>query len=63
VDHQGQTIWIADANRGDGEGFIVGVDEKLSAFIEFESGDPSLTRESDGHIALLRNRAAIENSS
>jgi len=41
----------------------VGPDKKLTAFIEFESGDPSLTRERSGHIALRRNRAAIESSS
>ncbi len=32
-----QTIWIADAHRGDGKRFIVRADEKLSAFLELES--------------------------
>ena len=33
---QGRTIWIADAHRGDGQRFIVHVDEKLTAFLKFE---------------------------
>lgn len=36
VDSQGQTIWIADAHRGDGKQFVVRADEKLSAFLELE---------------------------
>jgi len=63
VDSQGRTIWIADAHRADGKGFVVRPDKKLTAFIELESGDSPLTREGGGHIALRRNRATIENSS
>jgi hypothetical protein len=63
VDSQGRTIWIADAHRGDGKGFVVRPDKKLTAFIELESGDSGLTREGDGHIASRTNRATIENSS
>jgi hypothetical protein len=37
VDSQGQTIWIADAHRGDGPRFVVRADEKLTAFLELES--------------------------
>jgi hypothetical protein len=37
VDSEGQTIWIADAHRGDGKHFVVRADEKLAAFIELES--------------------------
>jgi hypothetical protein len=37
VDSQGRTIWIADAHRGDGKRFVVGADEKLTAFLELES--------------------------
>jgi hypothetical protein len=37
VDHQGRTIWIADAHRGDGKRFVVRADEKLTAFLELES--------------------------
>jgi hypothetical protein len=37
VDCEGRTIWIADAHRGDGKRFVVRADEKLSAFMEFES--------------------------
>ena len=39
VDREGRTIWIADAHRGDGKGFVVRPDKKLTAFIEVESGD------------------------
>ena len=37
VDSNGQTIWIADAHRGDGKRFVVRADEKLSAFLELEA--------------------------
>jgi hypothetical protein len=33
----GRTIWIADAQRGDGKRFVVRADEKLTAFLELES--------------------------
>jgi hypothetical protein len=36
VDCEGQTIWIADAHRGDARRFIVHADDKLSAFVELE---------------------------
>jgi hypothetical protein len=36
VDFQGRTIWIVDAQRGDGRRFIVRADEKLTAFVELE---------------------------
>ena len=36
IDANGQTIWIADAHRGDGKRFIVHADEKLTAFVELE---------------------------
>ena len=32
-----QTIWIADAHRGDGKRFVVRADEKLTAFLELEA--------------------------
>ena len=38
VDCNGRTIWIADAHRGDGKRFVVRADEKLTAFVELESG-------------------------
>jgi len=38
VDSNGRTIWIADAHRGDGKRFVVRADEKLTAFVELESG-------------------------
>jgi hypothetical protein len=37
VDSKARTIWIVDAHRGDGKGFVVHADEKLSAFLELES--------------------------
>jgi hypothetical protein len=37
VDSEGRTIWIADTHRGDGKPFVVRADEKLTAFVEFES--------------------------
>ena len=36
VKAQGRTIWIVDAHRGDGKRFIVGADQKLTAFLELE---------------------------
>jgi len=42
VDHQGRTIWIADAHRDDGKRFVVRSEEKLTAFLELER----VTRES-----------------
>src|SRR5205823_14957404 len=38
IDSNGQTIWIADAHRGDGKRFVARADEKLTAaFLELES--------------------------
>jgi hypothetical protein len=37
IDANGQTIWIADAHRGDGKHFVVRADEKLAAFFEVEA--------------------------
>jgi len=39
VDSSGRTIWIADAHRGNGKRFVGRGDEKLTAFLELESGD------------------------
>jgi hypothetical protein len=33
----GETIWIADAHRDDGQRFIVHADDKLTAFLELEA--------------------------
>ena len=33
----GERIWIADAHRGDGKGFVGRAEEKLTAFVELES--------------------------
>ena len=40
VDSEGRTIWIADANRGDGNCFVAQADEKLTALLELESAIP-----------------------
>jgi hypothetical protein len=37
VDLNGPTIFVADAHRGDGKSFVVGADEKLTAFLEPEA--------------------------
>jgi len=37
LDREGQTIWIADAHRGDGQRFVVRADEKLTTFLELEA--------------------------
>jgi hypothetical protein len=37
VDSNGRTIFVADAHRRDGNGFVVRADEKLTAFVELES--------------------------
>jgi hypothetical protein len=37
IDSNGRTIWIADAQRGNGQRFVVCADEKLTAFIELET--------------------------
>jgi hypothetical protein len=36
VDSCGQTIFVADAHRGDGKRFVVHAEEKLTAFLELE---------------------------
>jgi hypothetical protein len=43
VDSNGQTIFVADAHRGDGRRFIVRADEKLTAFAELEAAIQSRT--------------------
>jgi hypothetical protein len=50
IDSEGQTIWIADAHRDDGQGFVARSDEKLTAFFELEAA----IRASNGH-----DRAAV----
>jgi hypothetical protein len=37
IDRDGRTIWIADAHRDDGKGFVVHADGNLTAFLELES--------------------------
>ncbi len=38
VDREGRTIWIVDAHRDDRKRFVVRAGEKLTAFLELESG-------------------------
>jgi hypothetical protein len=33
-----ESIWIVDAHRDDGKRFVVRADEKVTAFLELESG-------------------------
>ena len=36
VTREGREIWIVDADRDDGQGFIARLDDKLTAFLELE---------------------------
>ena len=36
INAEGQTIWIVDAHRDDGQRFVVHAEEKLTAFLELE---------------------------
>ncbi len=36
IDSNGQTIWITDAHRDDGQRFIVHADDKLIAFVDLD---------------------------
>jgi hypothetical protein len=38
MDSEGRTLWIVDAHRDDGRRSVVHADEKLTAFVELESG-------------------------
>jgi len=38
VESRGRAIFVADAHRGNGKRFVVRADEKLTAFLELESG-------------------------
>ena len=64
LDFEERTIWIADAYRDDGKRFIVGADEKLTAFLEPGSGPSSGTPRGDfcqpwrGQAAPRLNRRA-----
>ena len=49
VDRKGQTIWVVAAER-DRQRFIVHADEKLTAFLEFDS--PIRAAKASGSIAL-----------
>jgi hypothetical protein len=43
IDSNGRTIWIADAHRDDGKRLVVRADEKLTAFMQFESAISDLS--------------------
>jgi len=47
VNSEGRTIWITDAHRDDGKPFVMGADEKLTAFLELESAVLKETRALD----------------
>jgi hypothetical protein len=36
IDSNGQTIWVVDAHRDNGQRFVVHADEVLTAFVELE---------------------------
>ena len=36
VDREGRTMFVADAQRGDGQRFVVHADDKFTAFLELE---------------------------
>jgi len=36
MDSRGQTVWIADAHRGNGKHFVVRADDKFTACLELE---------------------------
>ena len=38
IDSNGRTIWIADAQDGDGKRFVARADEKLTAFVQLGIG-------------------------
>jgi hypothetical protein len=44
MDSHGRTIFVAHAHRDDGQRFVVRADEKLTAFVELESGNSRLGR-------------------
>jgi hypothetical protein len=43
IDSHGRTFWIADAHRDNGKRFVVGADERLTAFVELESATRAVT--------------------
>jgi hypothetical protein len=52
MDHQGRTIWIADAHRDDGKRFVVRADDKLTAFLELESARRPVKTDIETHGAV-----------
>jgi hypothetical protein len=60
VDQRGQTIWIVDAYRDDGQRFVVHAGEKLTAFVELESAIPRLSIGEHNHQDANRQRKESE---
>jgi len=58
VDSRGQTIWIADAHRGDGKRFVVRADEKLTAILELQSAIRDLPV--FGTASLIRHKSQAQ---
>jgi len=54
INSNGQTIFVADAHRGDGKRFIVHPDEKLTAFLELEAAVSGMSRSSQCRIMPVR---------
>ena len=60
MDSEGRTIWIVDAHRGDGKRFVVHADEKLTAFLELESGKEGASGwlQQRGQMTRARSRSS-----
>ena len=60
IDSNGRTIWIADAHRDDGKRFVVRADEKLTVFLELESGKEGASGwlQQRGQMTRARSRSS-----
>jgi hypothetical protein len=56
LDCEGQTIWIADAHRGEGKRFVVRADEKADCVYGIGSGDLGRAADSMKMLLAQRNR-------
>jgi len=57
----GRTIWIADAHRDDGQRFVVGADESLTAFLELEAAIRATASNYVDRLArFLQNSASLK---
>jgi hypothetical protein len=56
VDARGQTIFVADAHREDGNRFVVRADEKLTAFVKLDVASRNAANSFDRSGILSENR-------